>query len=205
MAWRTALIAVALGFVPALLSGQQIRMGPTFGASLLERRDTSLSHGPLRDEITVGRTLLAGGTLDVRFTGHDHLTVEFAIGPYHNDVERSCIERAGLGPCELVPFRSVSRAILYGMQYLRTFGGGVWRPYVSGGAGVKAYSYRETFDDRGNVSRAALSGSFGSQREGRYPFRVEVRTIVVPDNPLLLGKTQFELQARATILFPVTN
>lgn len=87
---RTRTLCVVLILVPSPLFAQGVRVGPTFGASLLERRDTSLTHGPLVDEITVGRSLLAGVTVDLSFTPHDRLAFEAMIGPYHNDVERSC-------------------------------------------------------------------------------------------------------------------
>jgi hypothetical protein len=43
----------------------------------------------------------------------------------------------------LTPFKAVSYAFLYGLQYLRTFGDATWRPYAAGGLGVKAYRYEE--------------------------------------------------------------
>lgn len=193
-----SLACAVLAAVPGALFAQ-VRIGPTIGFSLLERQDTSLTHGPLVDEVTVGRTLLAGVTVEVPFTVHDHLGFEIAIGPYHDDVERSCINRAPEPPCTPVPFKSVSRAVLYGMQYLRTFGLRPWRPYVAGGIGVKAYAYEEEFEPE-NVS-PTLMVALGAERNRRHPVRFEVRTVIVQDNALLLGKTQVELQARATFLF----
>ena len=200
---RITLLCAVMVVVPSVLSAQQVRIGPTIGASLLEHRDTSLTHGPLVDEITVGRTVLAGVTVDLRFTPHDRLAFEIVLGPYHNDVERSCITRAGQPPCTLAPFRSVSRGVLYGMYYVRTFGSRRWAPYVAGGLGVKAYAYEEELEPE-NVS-PTFTAAFGVERDRRHPIRVEVRAMVVQDNPLLLGKTQFELQARATFLFAVSR
>jgi hypothetical protein len=166
--------------------------------SLLEHRDTSLSHGPLVDEVTVGRTVLVGAAVDVQFTAHDHLGFEFLIGPYRHDVERSCINFAVGPPCSLTPFKAVSYAFLYGLQYLRTFGDATWRPYAAGGLGVKAYRYEEFNPE--NVS-PTIAGVIGVQSQTRHVFRFELRTLVVQDNPLLLGKTQFEMQARGSWLF----
>ncbi len=196
---RVTSLCVALTLVPNLLLAQ-VRVGPTIGASLLEHHDTSLTHGPLVDDVTVGRTAVAGAIVDVSFTAHDHLTFEVVVGPYHNDVERSCINRAGEPACTPEPFKSVSRGILYGMQYLRTFGRHAWMPVVGGGIGVKTYTYESDFE-AGNAS-PTISGTFGVERERGFPARLEVRALFVRDNPLLFGKTQFEMQARATFLFP---
>jgi hypothetical protein len=202
---KVVVLCVVLVTARSVVLAGQVYVGPTFGTSLLEHRDTSLSHGPLVDEVTVGRTLLAGVVVDLQFTTHDHLSFEFVIGPYHNDVERYCINTAGAAsPCTLTPFKSVSRGIVYGMQYLRTFGGHTWRPYVAGGIGVKAYAYREDFNEPENVS-PTFTAAFGAESGQRHPFRVELRTVVVQDNPLLLGKTQIELQARATFLLRTTK
>jgi hypothetical protein len=167
------------------------------GASVLEHRDTSLTHGPLRDEVTVGRTVLVGAAVDVQFTAHDHVGFEFLVGPYQNDVERSCIDRGGGPACTLTPFKKVSRGFHYEMQYLRTFGDAAWRPFAGGGLGVKAYRYEEFTPE--NVS-PTIAGTAGVQRQGRQVFRIELRTLIVQDNPLLLGKTQVEMQARVAWL-----
>jgi len=201
MTTNLSLVSLACAMLAAAPSAlfAQVRIGPTIGFSLLERQDTSLTHGPLVDEITVGRTVLVGLTVEVPFTVHDHLGFEVAIGPYHNDVERSCINRVPEPPCTPVPFKSVSRAVLYGMQYLRTFGSRRWLPYVSGGIGVKTYAYEEDFEPE-NAS-PTLTVAAGAGRNHRHPIRFELRAVIVQDNALLLGKTQVELQARATFLF----
>lgn len=206
MTMRIVTLCVALVLVPSVLSAQEIRIGPAVGLSLLEHRDASLTHGPLVDEITVGRSLLVGVTVDLAFTPHDRLAFDVMIGPYHNDVERSCINRIGPGfssPCTPEPFRSVSRGIVYGMQYLRTFGSRAWTPYVAGGLGVKIYAYQEEFEPENACPTYTVA--FGAESHRGYPVRVELRTVVVQDNPLLLGKTQAELQVRATLLFPITR
>ena len=202
---RIAVLSVVLVIVSSIASAGQVSVGPTVGASLLEHRDTSLTHGPLVDEVTVGRTLLAGLVVNVQFTLHDHLFFEVVIGPYHNDVDRSCVNWSiGTSGCTPEPFRSVSRGMLYGMQYLRTFGSRRWQPFAGGGLGVKSYAYHEDWAEPENVS-PTITAAFGAERRQRHPVRAEVRMLIVQDNPLLLGKTQFELQARATFLFTSRN
>jgi hypothetical protein len=193
-----AAVVAVLAVLPRATFAQTVRLGPVAGASLLEHRDTSLTHGPLSDEVTVGRTFLVGAALDVQFTGHDHLGIEIVFGPYQNDVERSCVSTSGPA-CTPVPFFQVSRGLLYGLQYLRSFRERGARVYVAGGVGVKQYWYEEPFVPA-NVS-PTVSGAFGVERPGRHLLRAELRTLVVQDNPLLLGKTQVELQARVSWLF----
>lgn len=205
--WKVArslplrLLGVAIGVLGCATApafAQTVRFGPIAGLSVLERKDTSLTHGPLVDEITLGRTPVVGGTVDVQFTPHDHLAAEILFGPYHHDVERSCVTTL-FQECTPVPFRSVSRAVLYGMQYLRTFGDARVRPYVVGGIGVKQYRYEGEFE-RPNAS-PEVHAAFGVQAGERHLFRAELRTLVVQNNPLLLDKTQVEVQLRATWLF----
>jgi hypothetical protein len=196
---RAATLAVAVGWLilgPASLVAAQVRVGPVLGASLIEQRDTSLSHGPLDDEITVGRTILVGAVIDFKLTDHDHIDAEVTFGPYHNDVERSCV--SPIEPCTPAPFKSVSWGMHYGMQYVRTFSERTWRPYAAAGLGVKSYVYEEPFETE-NAS-PTLSLAVGVEQQRRPAVRFEFRTIVVRDNPLLLGKTQVELQARAALL-----
>jgi hypothetical protein len=189
-------LAAVFVLTPVMVLAGDVRIGPTFGVSFIEHKDTSLTHGPLHDEVTVGPTVLAGVTVDFRLTPHDHVDAEFAIGPYHNDVERSCV--SSITPCTPTPFKSASHAMLYGMQYVRTFGARSWLPYLTAGVGVKSYAYQEEFEPE-NAS-ATLTFGVGAEMNRRSPLRVEFRTMIVRDNPLLLGKTQVELQARVTWL-----
>lgn len=194
---RLATIVAVVGFaVP--VGAQTVRVGPVAGLSMIERTDTSLTHGPLLDEITLGRTFIAGGALDVQFGSQDHLGVEILVGSYHNDVERSCVTTL-FQECTPVPFRRVSRGLLYGMQYLRAFGHSRVRTYAAGGVGVKQYWYDGSFE-RPHAS-PAIHAAFGVEAGERHLFRAEGRMLVVQNNPLLLEKTQVEIQARATWLF----
>lgn len=200
--WGRTLLTAILVMSWSAARAQEVRLGPVGGVSILEQRDTSLAHGPLVDEIVTGRTILAGVALDVALTGHDHLGLELLIGPYGNDVERSCINRSLEPPCTLAPFKRVSRGLLYGMYYLRTFGASRWRPLVAGGLGVKRYTYEEFEPENASPT---VSAAFGLERHAPHRLRVELRTIIVQDNPLRLGKTQVELQARASWLFSLTR
>ena len=121
----------------------QIRVGPMVGASLLEHTDTSLTHGPLRDEVTLGRSWLLGAVLDAQLTEDDHLALEFTYGPYDHDMDRYCINSYssldGGWHWTCTTGDAVSRTSVYGVQYQRTFGRQSSRPFVGGGFGVKRY------------------------------------------------------------------
>jgi hypothetical protein len=193
----TALLAIVS--LPALV-GAQVRVGAEVGYSMLDRKDTSLSHGPLEDEVTLGRTWLIGGVVDVRFTEHDSLAFEFVYGPYANDVDRYCIYSFSSNACQPVVGQSVSRALLYGMQYVRSFGGASWRPFVAGGFGVKRYWYGDDYV-QSTATSPALSVAVGAETARRIPVRLELRTVFVDSHPLRQGAHEVELQARLTVLF----
>lgn len=197
---------MALGLLAAAFltwpadAGAQVRLGPVAGFSLLERKDTSLSHGPLEDEVTLGRTWLVGGVVDAAFTVHDHLTFEFLYGPYHNDIDRFCISRS-VGSsitCEPQVGMEAAHALLFGMQYARTFGASAWRPYVTGGIGAKRYSFRDDF----TTPKTSPTFSFGAGAETgtRRLVRLELRAILVQHNQLIRDERQTELQARVVML-----
>jgi hypothetical protein len=200
---RTIVLAVALATVSPALVSAQVRVGPMVGVSMLEWKDTSLSHGPLDDEVTLGRTWLLGAVVDMQLTSHQHLTFELAYGPYDNDVDRYCIytfsQPAG---CHREAGNAVSRALLYGVQYVRTFGRRSWRPYVGGGFGVKQYWYGSYGYDPVESSVAyTLSAAVGAESTHRVPVRLEFRTVFVTAHPLLYYQEdhQIELQARMTV------
>ncbi len=179
---------------------QDVYAGPVVGGSVLEHRDDSQSHGRLIHEVTVGRTMVAGALLDIGFTRRDHLGLEFLMGPYQNDVERSCVDTV---PTSCTPFvsESVSWGLHYGMQYLRTFQDTPWRPYLGGGFGVKAYRFeRSSFNQDASPT---VFGIVGAERQGRHLLRLELRTYFVQDNPLLNDRRQLEMQVRAVWLFGV--
>jgi hypothetical protein len=175
-------------------------VGAEVGYSMLELKDTSLSHGPLEDEVTLGRTWLLGAVVDVRFTDHDSLAFEFVYGPYDNDVDRYCISSFTSNACPPVVGQSVSRALLYGMQYVRSFGRASWRPFVAGGFGVKRYWYGDDFV-QSTATSPALTVAVGAEAARRNPVRLEARTVFVDSHPLRQGAHQIELQVRLTVLF----
>ena len=196
------IIALAL-LLPAVVAAQ-VHAGPIVGYSLLERKDTSLSHGPLRDEVMLGRSWLLGGVVDVRLTGQDALAVEFLYGPYHNDVDRYCIWNVSTSPqgCGPVVLTETTHVIHVGVQYARAFGRGRWRPYVGGGIGVKRYAFRDEYLGPSTTS-AVFSVAGGAEAATRVPLRIEVKAMFVRNNPLLYqldDRGQFELQARFVAL-----
>ena len=192
-------IALALSLAAALLApgtgAAQVRLGAIGGFSLLERKDTSLSHGPLRDEVTLGRTWLAGALLDLALTGHDNIGLEFLYGPYHNDVDRYCISRFTPQGTVCAPEigAKATHAILFAAQYTRSIGRGRWRPYLGAAIGGKRYAFGDYPEPTTSPTYAALAGI---EAGGRVPLRLEARGILVKRNQLIYDKRQYELQAR---------
>jgi len=197
-------VVVALMLVLPAVAAAQVHAGPIVGYSLLERKDTSLSHGPLRDEVTLGRSWLLGAVVDVRLTGHDALAVEFLYGPYHNDVDRYCIWNMSTSPqvCKPAVLMQTTHAIHFGVQYARNFGRGRWRPYAGCGIGVKRYAFSDEYFGPSTTS-AVFSAAGGIEAATRVPIRIEVKAMFVRNNPLLYQldqRQQFELQARFVVL-----
>ena len=193
-----AIVVFAIGAaVPA--SATDVRLGLMGGASLLERKDTSLTHGPLTDEVTLGRSVLGGLAFELDF-GRDRLAFEGTYGPYHNDVDRSCIERVTGDQCVPEPLFSTSHVLFYGMHYRHLFGDGGWRPSLGLGIGGKKYSFKEDFASPTETG-PAFDASLGAETAGRTAFRVEARGVYITNNPLIQGRSQFELQLRASVLF----
>ncbi len=195
--------STSLAFLPLLLgaataASAQVRLAPVAAFSLLQVKDTSLSHGPLRDEVTIGRTWLVGAAADVRFTEYDSLAFEVALGPYHNDVDRGCISRYPEWNCSPSPFTSVSHAVLYGMQYVRAFGRGSWRPFVGGGFGIKQIFKKEDYAPDKTLPVISMGG--GVESATRMPVRMELRTLFVRGHPFLDDKNEIELHARVSVL-----
>jgi hypothetical protein len=203
------LVVLGLWLLPSAAWAETLRLGLTLGGSLLTQKDTSLTHASLTDEVTAGPTVLGGLMGEVAFDGNDRMALEVILGPYHNDVERSCIFRVGIDtePCQPVPFTSVSRAVLWGMQYSHAFGESGWRPYLTGGFGVKTQWIKsEVVEDaeHDRNSRATVALGVGVERAGRRPFRIEARGVTVLQNPFFPSdKKRFELQVRAAFLLPL--
>jgi hypothetical protein len=203
------LAVILLLHLPAAAAAQTVRVGPLLGASLLTKRDTSLSHATLTDEVTAGPTVLFGLLGEVALGSENRLTFELTLGPYHNDVQRSCTVRQDEPPgtCTPEPFRSVSRALVWGMQYAHRFGDGGWRPYLSGGFAVRTQwitfnPVPEELAERS--SRAAVGLALGVELARGKPFRLEARGQFNLENPLFVpDRTHFELQLRAAFLLPV--
>lgn len=202
-------LLVAAVFCAAIpgLAGAQVRVGATAGYSLLERKDTSGSGTSFRDELTLGRSWLAGGTIDVQFGDNDYLTFDGTYGPYRNDADRYCYPRySDPTPCQLQDYMIGSGTLAIGVQYIRTLGSRRWRPYVGGGGGTKQSWYRQSwYRDVGSDSDLAsggsysLSASLGVELRHRHPVRVELRTVYLTDTMLVSDSGRWELQARATV------
>jgi len=197
---NTVVVGVlVIGLSAAVPAPAQVRLAPVVGVTLLEQKDTSLTHGALRDEVTSGRSLLAGGAVDLRFTDHDSLAFELVYGPYHNDVDRYCIVSITADQaCEPMTGLSVSHVLLYGMHYTHAFGQGGWRPYAGGGFGVKRVSFSEDYLE--TKALPAISAAAGVESTSRTPVRVELRMLFMTGHPFLYDKNQIELQARLSVL-----
>lgn len=158
-------VLVAAAYCAAIpgLAGAQVRVGATAGYSLLERKDTSGSRSWYRDQVTLGRSLLVGGTIDVQFGDRDHLTFDGTYGPYHNDAVRDCWPSSNSTPCQVQDNMIGSGTLAIGVQYMRTFGSGRWRPYLGGGGGTRQSWYRYAGSDAALASGGsyALSASIG--------------------------------------------
>jgi hypothetical protein len=200
---RLGLAAAALLAALPAAAAAQVHAGPVVGYSLLERKDTSLSHGPLKDEVTLGRSWLLGGAVEVRLAEHDTLSAEFLYGPYHDDVDRYCIVRVLPGSqerCEPGVQMETTHVVHAGVHYARSFGNGRWRPYAGGGIGLKQYAFRDQYFGPSTRS-LVFAGVAGLQAGTRM--RLEAAALFVRNNPLLYqleDRGQFELQVRLVAL-----
>jgi hypothetical protein len=202
MKLRTNLLVAAV-FCAAIPSaaGAQVRVGATAGYSLLERTHTAASDPWYREEITLGRSWLAGGTIDVQFGDADHLAFDGIYGPYHDDASRVCYMRPSDPACQLQDYMVGSRSLAIGVQYIRILGSGRWRPYLGGGGGIKQSWYEYRYADEGDLASGgsySLSGSFGVESQHRHPIRIELRTVYLTDSMLAPESGRWELHARAT-------
>jgi hypothetical protein len=213
---RVALLSVLLVCAgSALAEAEEMSIGVLAGAQLLEQKSTALSHGPLLDEVTLGRTLLAGISLDLQLEEQHHIAIEIAAGPYRNDMDRSCVAFNPYGPCPPPrPYVVTRHAVLYGLHYsLALRKGRSISPFVGVGIGAKRYSYDDAEGSHGGGGYSestglALHGALGLEFAGKAPLRLEARVIRVGDNPYLKesqafgsSTTQVELQVRASILY----
>lgn len=209
---RRTLVAVLMSCVLSGVAGSgveaaELSVGVLAGASVLERKDTSLSHASLNDEVTLGRTIVGGVALGLRLEGRHEVALEIAGGPYSNDVDRSCF-RIQAFSCELMPFKAASRAVLYGLHYTFMLQPDRKSAFIGLGIGAKKYSYDDNLfvPDSDRASSLALHGAVGAEFPGKAHFRLETRVILVTANPFLSNAakaSQVELQIRASIRFHV--
>jgi hypothetical protein len=196
------LVAAVFCAATAGLAGAQIRVGATAGYSLLERKDTLGSDTWSHHEAMLGRSWLVGGTIDVQFGDNDYLTFDGIYGPYHNDADRYCHpDYLDPAPCQPQDYMTGAGTLAIGVQYVRTFGSGRWRPYVGGGGGIKNswYSHPDWGGDAVSAGSYSLSASVGAELRQRFPLRLELRTIYLTDSMLVPESGRWELHARATV------
>jgi hypothetical protein len=152
--------------------------------------------------VTLGRSWLVGGTIDVQFGDSDYLTFDGIYGPYHNDADRNCFRRySDSTPCQLQDNMTGSGTLAIGVQYIRIFGSGRWRPYVGGGGGIKESWYRYA-DSGGELAAGgsySLSASLGVELRHRHSVRVELRTVYLTGSMLVSDSGRWEFHARATV------
>ncbi len=198
-----AVLAV-LAAVPPVAEGVELVARPIVGVQLLQQKDTSFSHGPLHDEVTLGRTVLGGASLGVRVAHHE-MAVEVVVGPYHNDIDRYCISHydylTGRSDCGMVVGSSTRYAVLYGLHYTYALRDGSRRPFLGVGIGGKTYSYGEGVASNEGSTSLALQVGAGMEIGTRTRLRVEARFVATPANPYLaeVGGAQEELQIRASL------
>lgn len=111
------------------------------GGQVLETSSGRVSQGRTTQEVTFGRTVLGGVSLDLGLGEREHLALEVAVGPYHNDIEWSCVYFDGHGCATLSPLFSTRRALLYGAHFSAAIGGRATRAVLGAGIGVKRYTF----------------------------------------------------------------
>ncbi len=210
---KEGVLAVAVLLLAPAAHALEVGVAAVVGGQLLEQKSTDLSHSSLTDEITLGRTLLAGASLDIRLHERHQVSAEGVIGPYHNDIDRSCIAPPGQGPCTPFPTVATSYAVHYGVMYSYSFKRHGDGAFVSVGIGSKKYSYDASHGWLEHDSSIAFHGGVGYELAGKPRLRVEARCVVMPHNPFLeqagelfgYGATQVELQIRASIRVPLSR
>ena len=211
---RACLLVLLTPLVTTYVDDSEVSLGFLGGVQLLEKQDPGGSHGPLVEKITLGRSALAGLFLDFRLRERHHLTVELAAGPYHNDIERACVEfSSDASACPPPrPFYKTRYAVHYGLHWSFLFKRHGNTPFVGCGVGAKAYSYDELNGGLEDNASLALHAAIGFEAASRAPFRVEVRGILVHHNPFLSAARfyersadQLELQVRASLRFTLSR
>jgi hypothetical protein len=212
---KISLVVLTVFALGRFAGAADVSLGALGGGQLLESKSTGNSHGPLIDEVTLGRTLLAGILVDAGVDRRHHFTLELALGPYHNDVDRSCVVLHP-GECRRPPrpvFVATSHAFLYGLQYSFAFRRQGHRPFVGCGVGVKHYVYDDSPELYRYEQHASLTlhAALGVEFAGKRPVRLETRGALVRHNPYLMADgyiyetdpNQLELQVLASIRFRI--
>ncbi len=206
---RGPLLSIVLvGAAASALHAGGLFVGPVIGGSFLTSSSPVDSHGSLVAEATLGRSFLAGGSIDVEFGPRVLGGIEVLVGPYHGDAYRYCLSRADGCRPSAASGLATRHAVLVGVHYthlLRPTPPGV---FVGLGLGLKSYSYdRATFSQ--GTTAATVQGVLGVELvAGRTPVRVEARGVWSPENPYLAdgrdygqSMRQFELQVLGSARF----
>lgn len=211
MRLTTALLVVAAVALADRAPAQtQWHAGVIGGAQLLQSKNTDLSHGALRSEVTFGRTFLGGLAFGAVLRERHVIAAELVAGPYHDDRDRSCINSGIQLDCELRDGLRTDFALHYGLHYSYLFRSTRPSLYLGIGVGAKTYDYDDedlAYDVSQSKTALALHGALGVELGGRRPLRLEVRGIAVPGNPYLeqdedATNIQWELQVRLALRLP---
>ena len=209
---RLGILTILTFILARSAAAVEVSVSPILGASVLDQTEPGDSHGPLRAEVTLGRTFLAGAGLGFESARGGLLAFEVLYGPYHGDAYHYCISR-GQG-CEIGPTSgyTTAHALLLGLQYTHPLTAKPPRVFAGVGAGIKVYSYEGDLIPLDQESMAwTLQGALGVEFAGKAPFRIETRGVWIPNSPYLLSGRdyqqstgQFELQflARLRIRLP---
>jgi hypothetical protein len=186
-----------------------VSLAPAAGYQLLTHTSDGISHGPLREQIFLGRSVVGGAGLDVGFGGHHHVRLEAQVGPYHGDFDRFCIERittVGIF-CDEDSLRDTRYALLAGADYTYVSRTDGVSPVLGAGVGFKRYSLEDP-DVTVPTTRLFLSAIAGVEIPSRAPVRLEARLLYLPEHPFLEGArdaAKMELHVSVSVRIPLSG
>lgn len=199
--FRTTCLTVLVLLSLTPLAVGQVRLGASAGYSMLQTKETG-DDGSFVFEGTAGRSWLVAGVVDVQFGEPDYLTFDVSYGPYGDDVQRSCFRTVGKSSCAMTLDYETVRALTVGVQYVRTLGRHRgWLPFLGVGPAIKAHWIRDAWGPAQQYLNGALALTFsaGAERQGRFPMRLELRTVYLTDHPFVQESHPLELQVRASV------
>lgn len=202
-----SLLLLSLAATP--VAAADLSLAPVAGYQLLTHTSDGISHGPLNEEIFLGRSVVGGLGLDAAFGEGHHLRLEVQLGPYDGDFDRYCIER--LTPagrfCDPQQLRDTRYALLAGGDYTFAKRTGGVRPVIGAGLGLKKYVFVDpppSLDSTGLVLRGIAGAEVGS----RTPVRLEARLLYLPEHPFLVGAEdaeKMELHVSVSVRIPIAG